>query len=69
MITAPLDHHIQLPVAERSVRQAVFGRWFGFEVRALRSMAVYAAGGAEALAAFSRKRGDAVKLLTQQIKR
>ena len=44
MITAPLDHHIQLPVSDRSVRQAVLGRWFGFEVKALRAMAVYAAG-------------------------
>ncbi len=41
---APLDHLVQLPVSRRPVRPIVFGRWFGFEVKALKAMGVYAAG-------------------------
>ena len=44
MISAPLDHLVHLPVSEKPIRQVVFGRWFGFEVKALKEMGVYAAG-------------------------
>jgi hypothetical protein len=43
MISAPLDHRIQLPVSPKPLRQVVFGRRFGFEVKALKAMGVYAA--------------------------
>lgn len=44
MISAPLDHRIELPASSKPVRQVVFGRRFGFEVKALKAMGVYAAG-------------------------
>ena len=44
MISAPLDHRIELPVSSKPVRRLVFGRRFGFEVKALKAMGVYAAG-------------------------
>jgi hypothetical protein len=44
MISAPLDHLVHLPVSDKPIRQVVFGRWFGFEVKALKEMGVYAAG-------------------------
>lgn len=43
MISVPLDHRIELPVSRQPLRQVVFGRRFGFEVRALKAMGVYAA--------------------------
>lgn len=43
MTSAPLDHRIELPASSKPVRQVVFGRRFGFEVRALKAMGIYAA--------------------------
>ena len=43
MNSVPLDHLIELPASPKAFRRVVFGRLFGFEVRALKTMGVYAA--------------------------